>query len=88
MAKPLMNRLLLENSNKPDEQASNASKKKPVPEWNLEESIIAWETPKKSEDVRKQVHQITELKDINKATCRVLFRKVAKGLDAKDFVIA
>ena len=51
-----MNRLLLENSNKPDKQALNASKKKPVPKWNLEESIIAQETPKKSEDIRKQVH--------------------------------
>jgi len=28
------------------------------------------------------------LGDTNSATCRVLFRKVAKSLDNKDFVIA
>jgi hypothetical protein len=32
--------------------------------------------------------QITGLRTIDFATARVLFRKVSKGLDNKDFVIA
>jgi hypothetical protein len=32
--------------------------------------------------------QITGLKTLDLATARVLFRKVLKGLDNKDFVIA
>jgi hypothetical protein len=32
--------------------------------------------------------QITGLKTLDLATARVLFRKVPKGLDDKDFVIA
>jgi hypothetical protein len=38
--------------------------------------------------VRKQAYQIIELEDTNILTRRVLFEKVAKGLDEKDFVIA
>ena len=45
-------------------------------------------TPQKSEDVRKQARQIIELEDTDIPTRRVLFQKVAKGLDNKDFVIA
>jgi 4-hydroxybenzoate polyprenyltransferase len=88
MAKPLMNRLLLENSNKSTKQASKALEKEPVPDWSIEGSFIEWETPLKGKDIREQARQITSLKDTDSATCRVLFRKVAKGLDQKDFVIA
>jgi hypothetical protein len=88
MSKPLMNRLLLENSNISVEQASETSKRKLVPEWNFDGSIIAWETPQKSEDIREQARQITRLGDVDLTTYRVLFRKVAKGINDKDFVIA
>jgi hypothetical protein len=88
MSKPLMNRLLLENSNISVEQASETSKRKLVPEWNFDGSIIAWETPQKSEDIREQARQITRLGDVDLTTYRVLFRKVAKGINNKDFVIA
>ena len=88
LSKPLINRLLLENSNQSIEQASETSRKELVPDWNLDGSAIDWVTPQKSEDVRKQAHQIMELEDIDIPTRRVLFQKVAKGLDEKDFVIA
>ena len=48
-----MNRLLLENSNKSTEETSEASNKELVPDWNLNGSIIAWETPQKSEDIKQ-----------------------------------
>ena len=57
-------------------------------DWNVESSFINWETPHKSKDIREQARQITGLGDADPATCRVLFRKVVKGLDEKDFVIA
>ena len=82
-----MNRLLLENSNKSTKQASKALEKEAVPDWSIEGSFIEWETPLKGKDIREQARQITSLKDTNSATYRVLFRKVAKGLDQKDFVI-
>ena len=44
--------------------------------------------PKKSEDIREQVRQIIGLQTAGTTTTRVLFKKVAKGLDKKDFVIA
>ena len=83
-----MSRLLLENSNKPVKPTPKTSGKVPVPEWNQDGSFIAWETPKKGEDIRGQASKIAELGDIDLSTRRVLFRKIAKGIDEKDFVIA
>ena len=88
IAKPLMNRLLLENSNKRVKQAPKTSEMELVPDWNVNGSFIDWETPYKGKDIREQAHQITRLVDTNSVTYRVLFRKVAKSLDTKDFVIA
>jgi hypothetical protein len=88
ISKPLINRLLLENSNKLVEQAPQTSEMELVLDWNADGSFIDWETPYKGDDIREQARQITRLRDTNPVTCRVLFRKVAKGLDEKDFVIA
>jgi hypothetical protein len=88
MSKPLMNRLLLENSNKAAEETPATSGNVEVPEWNQDGSFILWETPRKSEDVRQQARQIMGLEQADTTTARVLFRKVAKGLDEKDFLIA
>ena len=88
MSKPLISRLLLENSNKPADLSLETSEKVLVPEQNQNRSVIELQTPKRSEDIREQARQITELETVNSATARVLFRKVAKGIDQKDFVIA
>ena len=88
MSKPLMSRLLLENSNKLEEQTSATSGNHLVPDWNQNNSFIEWVTPQKSTDIREQAKQITGLGTVDLATARVLFRKVSKGLDEKDFVIA
>lgn len=37
--------------------------------------------------MRKQAYQIMELEDTDIPMRRVLFEKIAKGLDKKDFVI-
>ena len=88
MSKPLINRLLLENSNKAAEQTLGTSAKDLVPEQNQDQSLVAFKTPQKSEDIREHARQITGLEMANPATARVLFRKISKGLDNKDFVIA
>jgi len=83
-----MNRLLLENSNKAAEQTPGTLAKDFIPEWNRDSSFVTFQTPQKSLDIREQAKQITGLETTDPATARVLFRKVAKGLDDKDFVIA
>jgi hypothetical protein len=88
MSKPLINRLLLENSNKPDDTTPETLREVPVPKWNQDSLFGEWWTPQKSKDAREQAWQITGLRTTDFATARVLFRKVAKGLDKKDFVIA
>ena len=88
MSKPLISRLLLENSNKPANLSLETLKEVLVPKQNQNRSVIKLQTLKKSEDIREQARQITELKTINSVTAKVLFRKVTKGIDQKDFVIA
>ena len=83
-----MNRLLLENSNKAAEQTSETSVKDLVPKQNQDQSLVAFKTPQKSADIREYTRQITGLKIADLITTRVLFRKISKGLDDKDFVIA
>jgi hypothetical protein len=83
-----MNRLLLENNNKSVEQTPGISRKRLIPEWNQDRSLIPWKTPQKNKNIREQARQITGLKTTNPATTRILFRKIAKSLDKKDFVIA
>src|SRR5690348_1363821 len=87
MTKPLISRLLLENSNKSTKQASKTLEKESVPDWSVEGSFIQWETPLKSKDIKEQARQITSLKDTDFTTYRVLFKKITKGLNQKDFVI-
>jgi 4-hydroxybenzoate polyprenyltransferase len=88
MSKPLMNRLLLENSNKLDEQTLGTSRNVQALEWHDSQSAAEFQTPQKGEDVRRQVSQITGLQTIDSSTTRVLFRKISKGIEQKDFVIA
>ncbi len=45
-------------------------------------------TPKKLEDVRQQVHMISQLGKASTSTARVLFRKVSKTVDQRDYIIA
>ena len=59
-----------------------------VPDWNVDSSFIYWEIPNRGKELREQARQITRLGDANFTTCKVLFRKVVKGLDEKDFRIA
>jgi hypothetical protein len=87
MSKPLMNRLLLENSNQLATQTLEALGQQGDLEWNLNRSSIKWTTPQKSQDIRDQAYQIMALGDTDSSTRRVLFRKLTKSLDSKDYII-
>ena len=45
-------------------------------------------TPRKLEDIHKQVYTIPTLGTASVSTARVLFRKISKVVDQRDFVIA
>lgn len=50
--------------------------------------MVVFKTPRKSNDVREHARPIIGPELADAATARVLFRKISKGLDDKDFVIA
>ena len=78
-AKPLLSRLLLENSNNSKDQATKRKAEEPLPDWNVDQSLLDVVTPKKLEDVKDQVYQISQLGKASAPTARVLFRKVSKA---------
>jgi DDE superfamily endonuclease/helix-turn-helix, Psq domain/Tc5 transposase DNA-binding domain len=88
IAKPLMSRLLLENSNNLEEESRKRKAEEPLPEWNIDQSVFKISTPKKLEDIRKQVYAIPQLGKASIPTARVLFRKISKAVDQREFVIA
>jgi len=87
MSKPLISRLLLENSNTQGGLASITPGNEDILNWDLRKSNIDWITPEKSQDIRDQARQFLALPDSGPSTCRVLFRKITKSLDNKDFTI-
>ena len=83
-----MNRLLLENSNKLEEESRKRKAEEPLPEWNADQSLFKVPTPQKLDNVRDQVHSIARLGKASVPTARVLFWSVSKAIDQRDFVIA
>jgi 4-hydroxybenzoate polyprenyltransferase len=58
-AKPLLSRLLLENSNNSKDQATKRKAEELLPDWNVDQSLLDVVTPKKLKDVKDQVYQIS-----------------------------
>lgn len=87
MAKPLMSRLLLENTNKA-KNTSGGQAITPFTDGMAEDSAVPWETPKRSADLKAQVLTLRNLKDTDNSTRRLLFNKIAKSFDNKDAIIA
>lgn len=87
-AKPLLNRLLLENSNKLEEEPRKRKAEEHLPEWNADQALFKVPTPQKMDDVRDKVNLITRLGKASLPTARVLFRSITKAIDQQDFVIA
>lgn len=91
MAKPLMSPLLLENSNN-TKRTSNQQVEGQIgghiSDWTAESSLVTWSTPRKSVDLRSQIQTYHKLEEIDKPTCRQLFKKITKGFDEKDILLA
>jgi len=79
MAKSLMSRLILENSNNIILTASNDIEEKVRLAWNENISAIPWETPRTAKYIQIQARIITQLGETDLPTRRQLFKKVIKG---------
>ena len=88
MAKTLMSRLLVENSNNDSVPAPEDLIKEERQIWNENISAIQWETPRKARDVRLQADIITRLGETDLPTRRQLFKNLAKGWDEKYSALA
>ena len=53
IAKPLISRLLLKNSNKRDDNTPETSKDIKIPKWHNNNLVMEWGTPYKSIDIRQ-----------------------------------
>ena len=84
-AKPLLSRLLLENSNQEVVYQNPVSDDDPELQWNIHSSFIAWKTPQKGSDIRKYADIMEKVDETDIPTRRLLFRKIQKGFDAKDY---
>ncbi len=84
MAKSLMSRLLLENSNQ-ELEISALEDLQTIKE--VEESSIVWSTPKAGKEFRLQLNTLTKKSHDNIPTRRLLFNKAIKAFDQKDFAL-
>lgn len=92
MAKPLMSRLLLENSqqtvrNEAIPRSIDRSRYRTIFEARKNGTRVPWSTPKKARDLLDQLAQFSSLKSPC-GTQRILFRKLTKGFDEKDHALA
>ena len=80
----MISRLLLENSN----QALPTTPTKTLAfDWNIDISSFQWNTLKAGKEVRSQVDIMTRFGHDDLPTRRLLFRKIIKGFDKKDFTL-
>ena len=79
-----MSRLLLENSNQALELILSESS---LLDYNINISSTQWTTPKAGKEARSQFDVLAQLSNSDLPTRRLLFRKVIKGLDEKDFAL-
>lgn len=87
-AKPLMSRLLLENSNNQQDSASKRKANDALLDWDANQSILEVSTPTKAKELREIAYQTSQLGKGTSPTSRTLLRKISKGWDQRDFIIA
>ncbi len=84
MDKPLISRLLLENSNQALEITLISELGS---QWNDLISSLIWSPPKAGRDLRLQVDMMARFGHDDLPTRRQLFRKAIKGFDEKNFAL-
>ena len=86
MAKPLLSPLLLENSNsKKDTLQATQSFNRPSAMDSSQEILF---TPRKSTEIKAQVTKFQKFGDGSLSTQRFLFRKIIKGFEGQESVLA
>ena len=91
MAKPLMSPLLLENSNSAKEtskQALETLNEASRVDWDVKALQIVWSIPKKSLELKTQAFEFQKLQNQDFFTQRLLFRKIVKGFEEQESVLA
>jgi 4-hydroxybenzoate polyprenyltransferase len=86
MAKPLLSPLLLENSNS-GKETLQASQSESIPSV-IDSSLILLSTPRKSTEVKAQVTRYQNLGINDPSTQRILFRKIIKGFEDQESILA
>jgi hypothetical protein len=92
MSKPLMSRLLLENTTKTiDDKVNDITPLLAVnvatPSWARDSSAVIWSTPRKPKELKDQLAIFNELEEAT-STRRLLFQKLQKAWDIQAFDLA
>ncbi|KAM9874670.1 transposase [Verticillium dahliae] len=91
MTQPLLSPLLLENTTNATRIANptmdRAIGSRAIEEYETATSAVTWSTPRKTVDLQVQLAQFSQL-DRPTNTQRLLFRKVQKGFEEKDCLLA
>lgn len=85
MAKPLMSPLLLENSNKSTALPSQTSEIMPILPPEVPDTLTKVSTPKGRKDIHLQLRTLASGSHDQLPEQRLLFRKIVKGYDEKDY---
>jgi formate dehydrogenase maturation protein FdhE len=86
MAKPLLSPLLLENSNaRINTLQASQSNSRPS---RIDSPLVILSTPRKSTEIKAQVARFQKLGDDDPLTQRLLFRKIIKGFEEQESVLA
>jgi hypothetical protein len=86
MAKPLLSPLLLENSNaRINTLQASQSESRPS---RIDSPLVILSTPRKSIEIKAQVTRFQSLDTSNPSTQRLLFRKIIKGFEEQESVLA
>ena len=91
LQKPLISPLLLENSNMAKETSKQASQsliEVSEVDWDSGASQIVWPIPKKSTTLKAQAAEFHKLQDKGHLTQRLLFRKIVKGFEEQESILA
>jgi 4-hydroxybenzoate polyprenyltransferase len=86
IAKPLLSPLLLENSNA-KVNTSQAIQSK-LEASKIDSSLVLLSTPRKSTEIKSQVARYQSLGKSDPSTERILFRKIIKGFEKQESVLA
>jgi 4-hydroxybenzoate polyprenyltransferase len=85
MAKPLMSPLLLENSNKSTNPTLPKPQEMPILPPEVSDTSIELRTPKGRKEMYTQIRTLASGSHDQLPVKRLLFRKVIKGMDERDY---